>query len=80
MSEYEDYTGEGAIVMDDYPELPGSEEYPAYLRDVPAVADIERDFQNTARECQEIRLEDLKKEKLLTRIAGWVLKVFAPVM
>ena len=52
----------------------------AYLRNVPAVADIERDFQNTARECQEIRLEDLKKEKLLTRIAGWVLKVFAPVM
>ncbi|MBR6220267.1 MAG: PLDc N-terminal domain-containing protein [Clostridia bacterium] len=52
----------------------------AYLRDVPAVADIERDFQTTAERCQEISLADLKKEKLTTRVAGWLLKVFAPVM
>ena len=34
-NEYE-YTGEGAITMDDYPDYPAAEEYPAYLRDVPA--------------------------------------------
>lgn len=52
----------------------------AYLRDVPAVADIERDFMQTLEKCREVRLEDLRKEKLGMRIAGWLLKVFAPVM
>ena len=52
----------------------------AYLRDMPAVQDVERDFQTTAAQCQEIRLEDLKKIGLPTRVAGWLLKVFAPVM
>ena len=52
----------------------------AYLRDVPALADIEKDFQSTLKQCQEIRIEDLKKVKWTTRVAGWLLKVFAPVM
>ena len=52
----------------------------AYLRDVPAVADVERDFQATLAKCQEIHPEDLKRIGLFTRIAGWLLKVFAPVM
>ena len=52
----------------------------AYLRDVPALADIEKDFQSTLKQCQEIRVEDLKKVKWTTRVAGWLLKVFAPVM
>ena len=52
----------------------------AYLRDVPAVMDVERDFQATAARCQEIHLEDLKKIRLSTRVVGWLLKVFAPVM
>ena len=52
----------------------------AYLRDVPAVLDVERDFQETAAQCQEVRVEDLKKTGPLTRLAGWLLKVFAPLM
>ena len=52
----------------------------AYLRDVPAVADIEADFEATAALSQERTLESLKDEKLLTRVVGWLLKVFAPVM
>ena len=52
----------------------------AYLRDVPAVADAERDFQATLAMCQEVRPEDLKRISPATRIAGWLLKVFAPVM
>lgn len=52
----------------------------AYLKGVPAVADIEADFQSTAKKCQEIRPEDLKDIGLGTRVAGWLLKVFAPVM
>ena len=52
----------------------------AYLQGVPAVGDIEADFRATAAKCWEIGLEDLKKIKLSTRVAGWLLKVFAPVM
>ena len=52
----------------------------AYLRDMPAVLDVERDFQATLQKCQEVRPEDLKAIPLSTRVAGWLLKVFAPVM
>ena len=52
----------------------------AYMRGVPAVADIEADFQATAAQCQEIRLEDLKQIPLVTRATGWLLKLFAPIM
>ena len=52
----------------------------AYLRDLPAVLDMEKDFQETLAHSQEIRMEDLKNIKLSYRVAGWLLKVFAPVM
>ena len=52
----------------------------AYLRDVPAVADIEADYQRTEALSQEIHLEDLKRVSPLVRATGWLLKVFAPVM
>ncbi len=52
----------------------------AYLRDMPAVMDVERDFQDTLAKCQEVRMEDLKSISLSYRVAGWLLKVFAPVM
>ena len=52
----------------------------AYLCDSPAVADVERDFQQTAAQCQSIQMEDLAKIPLLTRATGWLLKVVAPLM
>ncbi|MBR2796978.1 MAG: cardiolipin synthase [Clostridia bacterium] len=52
----------------------------AYLRDVPTVADVEADFQATVAQSQEIFIGDLKRIPLITRLAGWLLKVFAPVM
>ncbi|MBR2697310.1 MAG: PLDc N-terminal domain-containing protein [Clostridia bacterium] len=52
----------------------------AYLYGVPAIGDIEQDFIETAAKCQEIRLDDLRREKLITRVMGWLLKVLAPVM
>ena len=52
----------------------------AYLRDMPAVLDVEKDFQATIAQSQEIHIEDLKDIKLSYRLAGWLLKVFAPVM
>lgn len=52
----------------------------AYLSNMPAVMDVERDFTETAASCQTIGIGDLKKEKFLIRAAGWLLKVFAPMM
>lgn len=52
----------------------------AYLRNVPAVADVEADFQATLAQSQEIGIEDLKRIPITTRLAGWLLKVVAPVM
>ena len=52
----------------------------AYLRDVPAVADVEADFQATLAKSHEVTLEDLRRIPLTTRLAGWLLKVVAPVM
>ena len=52
----------------------------AYLYGVPAVADIERDFLDTAARCQEILPETLHRERLGLRVMGWLLKVLAPLM
>ena len=52
----------------------------AYLRDMPAILDMERDFQETVAQSQEVRIEDLKDIPLSYRVMGWLLKVFAPVM
>lgn len=52
----------------------------AFLYQVPEIGAIEEDFQETLGKCQEIRLGDLKKEKVWMRIYGWLLKVFAPLM
>jgi len=52
----------------------------AYLCDMPAVMDVEKDFRQTEAQCMAIRLEDLRKEKFYIRAIGWLLKVFAPMM
>ena len=52
----------------------------AYLYDMPAVGAVEHDFRRTARQCQEIRMEDVRRISVLTRAAGWLLKVLAPLM
>ena len=52
----------------------------AYVHDMPAVGAVERAFQETAKQCQEIRLEDLRSIGPLTRAGGWLMKVLAPLM
>ena len=52
----------------------------AYICGMPAVNAVESDFIETRALCQEIHLEDLRNEKLLTRAAGALLKVLAPLM
>ena len=64
----------------DYRSLYHHFECATYLYGVACIADIERDFQQTAEKCQSVTLETVKNEKLLTRLMGFVLKVIAPLM
>ena len=52
----------------------------ACLFESPAISDIEEDFIQTAALCRDIHLSDLKDIPIPTRLAGWLLKVFAPLM
>ena len=64
----------------DYRSLSLHFECAAYLWNVPAVADIERDVQNTLKRCQRINLAALRQIPLLTRLEGCLLKLVAPLM
>lgn len=52
----------------------------AFLYRNPAVADIEKDFQDTLKKCRQITLEDCKNYSLIKRGAGRMLRLFAPLM
>lgn len=52
----------------------------AYLYHVPVLDEIEQDIQKTLEKCQEITLKTYKKENLLTKMAGKILRLFAPLM
>ena len=64
----------------DYRSLYHHFECATYLYDMPAIMDIKQDIQETLKVCQQIKLEDLKQEKLSMVIMGKVLKVLAPLM
>ena len=51
-----------------------------HLYDMPAVHQVERDFQETSQKCHQITRDDLEEIPLTTRVAGWLLKVVAPLM
>lgn len=52
----------------------------AYLYQVPALRDIRADFDMTFPKCQRITSDDVKSQKLRTKIAAALLKVAAPLM
>ena len=64
----------------DYRSLSLHFECAAYLYDVPAVEDVERDFQETLSHCQRITLLSLRETPLKTMLLGKVLKLLAPLM
>ncbi len=51
-----------------------------YIEKHAVIADIEKDFQTTLAQSQEITMTDVENEKTITKIMGWTLKVFAPLM
>lgn len=64
----------------DYRSLSLHFECAALLWKVDAVADAERDFQETLAKSQEVTLADLPKIPLKRRLAGRILKLLAPLM
>lgn len=64
----------------DYRSLYHHFECAAYLYDVPAIRDIERDFEDTLAKSQPVTKETIANEKLSWRIAGRLLKIVAPLM
>ncbi|MEE0420754.1 MAG: cardiolipin synthase [Lachnospiraceae bacterium] len=52
----------------------------AYMYKNSEIPKIEKDFQDTLRQCQQMSQEDYKKQPLFNRIAGKVLRLFAPLM
>ena len=64
----------------DYRSLYHHFECGAFIYNNPAVWDIEKDFQETLKQCQGVTKEELRKRSLFDKIAGRVLRLVAPLM
>ena len=51
-----------------------------YMYEVPQIAEIEADYQETLAKSENITLEKCKKERLRIKVLGKVLRLFAPLM
>ncbi|MEY8337381.1 cardiolipin synthase [Lachnospiraceae bacterium 62-35] len=69
----------GTINMD-YRSLYLHFECAAYLYRNPAVREVEEDYQNTLKQCQEITLEDCRRYPIYKKIVGGALRLIAPLM
>ncbi len=64
----------------DYRSLYHHFECAAYMEDMPVIADIEADVQNTLAKCRQISMQDVKNQRLGSKIAGRVLRLIAPLI
>ena len=64
----------------DYRSLYHHFECAAYLYDVPAIAEIESDFQNTLSVCRRMTEKELREIPWYQNLCGAALKAFAPLM
>ena len=51
-----------------------------YMEDAPAVGQVEQDFLDTLTKCQEATLAQWKSRSLGSRLTGYVLRLFAPLL
>ncbi|MBE6563038.1 MAG: cardiolipin synthase [Ruminococcaceae bacterium] len=51
-----------------------------YMYGTPCLSDIEKDFAQTLTKCREVTPKTVKKENLLVKITGFLLKFFAPLL
>lgn len=52
----------------------------AFIYNNPVVWNIEKDFQNTLRQCHKVTLEELKNRSVILKMCGHILKLVAPLM
>lgn len=64
----------------DYRSLYHHFECAVYMAYTECIKDIESDFDNTRSKCTEVTYETIRKEKLLVKIKGIILKLVAPLM
>ncbi len=64
----------------DYRSLYHHFECATYMHDVPCVADIERDFQNTLAQCRHVTPEFIRQIPWYQKLGGAALKAIAPLM
>ena len=67
-------------VNHDYRSLYLHYECAAYMLNVPAVMDIERDFKDTLELSQKITLEDVKQFNIFTKLLGHIIRLVAPLL
>ena len=67
-------------VNHDYRSLYLHYECAAYMLNVPAVMDIERDFKDTLELSQKITLEDVKHFNIFTKLLGHIIRLVAPLL
>lgn len=64
----------------DYRSLYHHFECAAYMYDSGCIPHIEEDFQQTLEKCRRVTYETIKKEKLITKLTGFVMKAIAPLI
>lgn len=64
----------------DYRSLYHHFECAAYMVDVPCIADIEADFADTLTKCRRVTMEDVRNEKLSTKLLGITTKAIASLL
>ena len=64
----------------DYRSLYHHFECAAYIYGSSAILDIKADFESTFPQCREVSVQSIKKESPLMKLAGFLLKVIAPLM
>ena len=64
----------------DYRSLYHHFECATYMYKTDSIPDIEEDFEKTLKQCRQVTVETVRKEKLSTKLLGFVLKVIAPLM
>ena len=52
----------------------------ALMYKVKEIEKVEKDFQETLKQCRESTMEDYKNENMITRFGGRILRLFAPLM
>ena len=52
----------------------------AYMYKAEVIADVEKDFEQTLQKCRRVNSNTIKKEKITTKIVGYLVKIFAPLL